>query len=138
MKIYFYIVVLIFIITNLSKADTLSYWHVYFNYLKLKEYAEYSNLSNDLIKLDQKEIKQNDTLSVIYYSDTPCFSCKTSIYIIDEKKKNITLGQSVGEQTPLRISVFDLMKNIKQNEANVYYSSDKFDGAFLIFNIKLE
>lgn len=133
MKIYIYSVVLIFCITHIAKADTLSYWHVYYNDLKIKEYVKYSDLTNDFIKLNLKEIKQNDTITVLYYSDTPCNTCKTNIYIIDEKKKNIVLCNRIDERNPMKISVFDLIKYKLQNEVNVYYESDKFKGEILLF-----
>jgi hypothetical protein len=63
---------------NAVKADTIDYWHVYYNKTKIKEYNQYSKGE---ITLKIKNIKNKDTLTVRYFRDTPCSDCKTQVVL---------------------------------------------------------
>ena len=59
---------------NSAKADTIDYWHVYYNKIKIKEYNQYSKGE---IVLKIKDIKKSDSLTIKYFRDTPCDDCLT-------------------------------------------------------------
>ena len=70
----------------IAKGDTIDYWHVYYNNVKIKEFNQYSN---GLIQLEIGSINSTDTLLVNYFQDTPCNFCENILYIEDEEHKII-------------------------------------------------
>jgi len=123
---------------NSAKADTIDYWHIYYNKIKIKEYNQYSN---GVITLKVKDIKKTDSLTVMYFRDTPCDNCETQLAIEDRKHRAITKGKGIGTFKPIKVSVFDLLQyHLKSDKTvyEVYYQETSRTQRVLIFNIKLE
>lgn len=104
-----------------AKADTIDYWHVYYNKVKFKEYNQYS--SKEKLVLKAAGYKAGDVLTVYHYDDTPCDKCGIFLYVgsgavITAQAKN------TGEGKPLTFELKKLMKFKKKNKPlnyKVYY-----------------
>ncbi len=126
---------------NITKADTIDFWHVYYNKTKIKEYNQYSKVE---IILKIKDIQKTDSLTIRYFRDTPCSDCETQVAI--ENGKHFVITKSIGKGTfnPIKISVFDLLQyHLKYNKDvyEVFYHEGQIISRTqraLIFKIKLE
>ena len=124
-----------------AKADTINYWHVYYNKIKIKEYNQYSKGE---IVLKIKDIKKTDSLTIKYFRDTPCENCETQVAIENRKHFVITKGKGLGTFNPIKISVDDLLQYHLKADKEVYevfYHDGQIKGRtprVLIFRIKLE
>ena len=78
-----YFLILILLVSNICKADTIDYWHVYYNKTKIKEFNQISRGKTLVFKI--ANIKKKDSITVKYFRDTPCFDCVTSLTAEDEK-----------------------------------------------------
>ena len=131
----------IFVFFSSVKADTINYWHVYFNNTKIKEYSQYSKGE---IVFNIKDIKKIDSLTVNYFRDTPCNNCETKVTIVNEEQFVITKGLGIGTLNPIKVSVYDLLLyhlKVNKDKFEVFYEevqSTKHSVKFLIFKIKLE
>jgi hypothetical protein len=54
-------------LTNFVKPDTVDFWHVYYNGVKIKEFHQYSKDKEIILKI--KDIKENDLLTIVYFND---------------------------------------------------------------------
>ena len=90
-----FVLLLICAFASSSKADTLNYWHVYFNGVKIKEFNE-ENLGE--IKLKLAEIKDEDSITIKYFCfhKAPLFMRNFSVhcpnntlYMINENKAGV-------------------------------------------------
>lgn len=122
-------------------ADTIDFWHVYHNHIKIKEYNQHSTGE---IVLNTKHIKQTDTLSIAYFRDTPCHNCSTAVSIENENNVVVTTGKGLGTFHPLNIAVYDLLQHhLKEGNGvyQVYYQEEQPTGRpkrIHLFSIKLE
>ena len=125
---------------NVANADTISYWHVYYNDIRIKEFNDFSKAE---IVLNVRDIKPNDSLTIMYFRDTPCQDCATEILI---KNGHIIITKGKGEGTfhPIKISVFDLLQyhlKVKKGIYDVFYCEKCISsqiGEKFLFSIKLE
>ena len=82
MKNIFFILLTIFGIAQIAKADTIDFWHVYYNQTKIREFNQYGT-HEIILKLDS--LKSGDSITVKYFRDTPCFDCATYLTVENEK-----------------------------------------------------
>lgn len=128
-------------LTSFAKADTIDFWHVYYNNVKIQEYNQYSKGE---IVLKIKDIKKTDSLAVKYFRDTPCEDCETQAEIENGKHFVITKGKGVGTFNPIKISVYDLLQYHLKADKEVYevfYHEGQITSRtqrVLIFRIKFE
>jgi hypothetical protein len=117
MRLFSLFIVAIVAMTQTTKADTIDFWHVYYNKIKIKEFNEY-NIQDFIIKIDK--IKRGDSITVKYFKDTHCFDCDTHLTIEDGKHHPvITLkGKGGGEGNPLSFALKDLLEFRKKNGCN--------------------
>lgn len=118
-----------------AKSDTIDYWLVYYNKVKIKEYNQYSK-GEIILKI--KDIKKTDSLTIKYFRDTPCDDCLTNLTIESDDNFVITKGQGTGTFNPINVSVFDLILKANRNYYNVYYYEKNKPKKILLFKIKLE
>ena len=134
--------ILLFISTigifNSVKADTIDYWHIYYNDVKIKEYNHYSKGE---ITLKIKDLKKTDSLTIKYFRDTPCSDCETQVIVESKSHFVITKGKGFGTFNPIKISVFDLLLKADRDFSYVYYQEGGKTNQtprLLLFKIKLE
>lgn len=124
-----------------AKADTIDFWHIYYNGIKIKEYNLYSK-GEIVFKIE--DIKQTDSLTVKYFRDTPCSSCETQVAIESYEKHVIAKGLGRGTFNPIKISVYDLLQyylNEGSETCEVFYLKRRITNQIQktsIFRIKLE
>jgi len=124
-----------------TKADTIDYWHVYYNKIKIKEFNQ--NSKGEIV-LKIKDIKKTDTLTVRYFRDTPCSDCETQVSIENVRNFVITKGKGLGTFNPIKISIYDLLKYHLKADKEVYkvfYHEGQITSRthrVLIFKIKLD
>lgn len=121
-----------------AKADTIDFWHVYYHDIKINEYNQYSKGEITIIA---KDIKKTDSITIIYFRDTPCSDCKTNVTVENKSHFIITKGIGFGTANPIKISVFELLLKADRNFNYVYYQEEnKFqqEQRLLLFKIKLE
>ena len=131
-------------ITQTTKADTIDYWHVYYNNIKIKEFNGHNEVHEITIKIDK--IKNGDSISVNYYRDTHCSDCITHLTIEDGKHHTISThqGKGAGEGNPLSFALKDLLE-FRKKDGGSYFEIFYYDNAFsgpptpgLLFRIKFE
>lgn len=124
--------------SNPTKADTIDYWHVYYNNNKIKEYNLYSN-GEIVIKI--KEVQKTDSITVLYFRDTPCSDCSNQVTVINEQYFTVSIGKGKGTWNPIKISVFDLIQKAEKGILNALYQEGAITNeteSILLFKIKLE
>jgi len=141
MKRIFFILLIVFGIFQIAKADTVDFWHVYYNQVKIEAFSQ-NGTHEIILKLDS--IKSGDSITVKYYRDTPCFDCLTFITVEDEKHHVFVTSSGKGTFNPISFSLDKLIELRKQGykqtfeifyfEGEAKSRSDKK----LIFRIKLE
>ena len=121
-----------------TKADTIDYWHVYYNQTIIKKFNQFSKGE---ITLKIKDIKKTDSLTVKYFRNTPCGTCETRVEIEDSHQSVITTGQGIGTFNPIKISLFDLLVKADRNPIIVYYYERQNTGITIkveLFSVKLQ
>ncbi|MCH5716410.1 hypothetical protein [Niabella hibiscisoli] len=123
-----------------ARADTIDYWHVYYNKIKIKEY----NLNTrETVILKARDIKKADKLVIKYFRDTPCNNCESAMTIENDKHVVILKGMGRGTFNPVGISLYDLLQHhirTKENIYSVFYNEGqhRLEKEDPIFKIKLE
>ncbi len=124
----------------ISKADTISFWHVYYNQTKI----EMNQFSSDLVTIKMNEIKKTDTITVKYFRDTPDMDCEARIVVENQNHLIVAGGKNFGTFSPINFSVFDILKyyqiSKEQNYLVYYYEGmiSKPSDRTLLFKINLE
>ena len=124
------------------KADTIDYWHVYYNNKKIKDYTQYSKKRAIIFKLEK--IKSNDTLKIKYFRDTPCQDCDTYLVIEDGKHNLILTIKGKGTFNPISFSLNKLVafKRKSNNDSfEIYYfetTTKSRTPKIQLFQIKLQ
>ncbi len=77
-----FLIILFALLSLTAKADTIDYWHVYYNGFLIKKCHEFGSC---ILILSKKDIQSTDSLSFKYCRDTPCFDCPSTIKIENEK-----------------------------------------------------
>jgi hypothetical protein len=145
MKRILVIFILIIGLANIVKADTCDFWHVYYNDVKIKEFAQYSN--NKEITLKIKDIKNTDSLTIMYFNDfhytIDSTDCMTEVEFEDSNKFVILKGyimNKVLQGAPLKISIFDLLVSARKSPFFAYYYACTIENRpkILLFKIEFE
>ncbi|WP_026209621.1 hypothetical protein [Cytophaga aurantiaca] len=124
-----------------TKADTIDFWHVYYNHTKIQEFNQYGTHE---IRLKLESLKSGDSITVKYFRDTPCSRCATYLTVEDEKHHVFVTSSGKGTFNPISFSINKLIELRKQGymqtfeifyfEGEIKSRSDKI----LIFRIILE
>lgn len=128
------------ILTLKLKADTIDFWHVYYNDVKIHEFNPYFRGE---VKLKLKAVKATDYLIVEYFRDTPCRSCINYLTVEHQEVSPLKSPEGRGTGNPVKIPLSSLMKHFKdtgQREYNVYYVEKRGEEKrrYFVFSLKLE
>ena len=105
-----------------AKADTTDYWHIYFNddRIKMCDATHPAELLFNAAK-----IQATDSITVKPSTDTPCYTCKTMLFV--ENTEGSLLATAIGQGTfnPITFS----LKNVANNgaaakEYRVFFSQE--------------
>lgn len=125
---------------NVCKADTIDYWHVYYNNKRLKEFNQFSNVETLVFK--SGKIKTGDSIAVKYFRDTPCFNCTTKLIAEDEENNEAAIGLGAGTFNTISISMADIARYKERNHRAhfkiYYYEGEERKYKRLLFQIQLE
>ena len=130
-----------FILPTESFADTLDFWSVYLNDSLI---AELNMTSDDFnMELDKQTINVNDTISIVYGNDHPCYNCEY-YYAVKDRKDGIKIHVERRNRTTEKV-YFPLIKlkeytGFNEFEFFVYEHSYVNDDAsyLVLFTLKLE
>lgn len=116
-------------------ADTIDFWHVFYNGKLIKQYIGYN--AGDTLKIKSDHINTADSITVKYFRDTPCDECKA--YLLIENSVGTKAYVAQGSQTfvPLTLSLKDIRESNDQ-QFSVYYLEDTNHHKVKLFEIKLE
>lgn len=119
------ILIAFFLISSFCKAsDTISVWHVFYNKIKMKEYNGFTNKSPLIIKANNYKI--GDSITIKYYSDSPCRDCKTAIMLKSNDNQVTMAGKNIGTGNPITFPVkFLIDPKRKRNHFKVLYLDSK-------------
>lgn len=122
------------------RADTISFWHVYYNKTKIRDYNMFSE--SPVIHFRMDSIRANDSLTVRYFDDTPC-RCMVTLMIQDDNGKNVVLKNVKGTGTPITFSLYNLIGDGRLNDQyyTVYFIEGDLTGSspqIRLFTIHLE
>jgi len=135
-----YVLTLLLFTTNICKADTVSYWHVYYNKTKIREYIQFMNVETIVLKIS--EIKAGDSITAKYFRDTPCHDCLTTLTVDDGKHQSVSINHGKGTFNPVSFAVSDLVQFKEKNNKDyfeIFYSEEpRGEHQILLFRIKLE
>ena len=141
MKKYVFLLLLFAGMFQTAKADTISFWHVYKNGIKVKEFNEFGK--NELV-IDHRLVQSGDSITVRYFRDTPCSACPSTVTVEDEKHRIITSGSGKGTFKPVSFPLRDVLAfstatgkktfDVFYLEGDANSRSDKM----LLFTIRLE
>lgn len=149
MKKIFFLFLSFLSFSNFANADTINYWHVYHNQIKIEEVNQFFSKRELVIKI--KDIKPTDSLVIEYFRDTPCYKYECYVFIENKKEQIITKSSAVGTGTPIKISLFEILYSswntpqyhLKTKESYyqiLYEEKDKYWGKQkkVLFRLKLE
>ena len=137
MKKSFLILVFILTILQISKADTICYWHVYHNDELLKQFSEVYIYPEITILLD---IENPDSLTTRFYKDTPCRDCPVTLLVKDDKGRIVQQIKKTGTTAPLTVDLLTLSRyNVKKNNnyLHFYYFEKDERLKVLLFKLKI-
>jgi hypothetical protein len=120
-------------------ADTVDYWHVYYNGVKIKEFQQFKR--NDVL-IEAKIIKTNDSLRVVLFTDTPCKDCQRLVTISTEADgANLLKAEGRLEGQGIAFSLNDLLQYSKQSGKKsfkvVWSNGPNIKKETLLFTVRL-
>ena len=119
-------------ISGLSQADTISFWHVY---LDSKEIAEFSVITEKpKVEIMTTDLSKNSILTVKYFRDTPCQSCRTYVTICNSKDDIIFKIKGSGTLNKHDLKLKRLIKRYSKGKASsfrFYFKEPPFQDQFL-------
>lgn len=122
------------------KADTIDYWHVYYNNTMIHDF---NGWKEKVVVLKLSTIKKSDYLGVKYFKDMLCHSCINYLTIEKKETKRLKSEEGQGTGNLIKIPLSSLMKHFKdtgQREYNVYYVEKRGEEKrrYFVFSLKLE
>lgn len=103
---------LILIVFNLlaviGKCDTLNFCHVYLNDSLIERFN--GQLDEWIVKLNNEKINQEDSLTIRYFTDTPCSPCIQRIEVFLEIKEKTPIAETDVFGGELTLSLKDLLQ----------------------------
>ncbi|MGG9961265.1 hypothetical protein [Ferruginibacter sp. SUN106] len=141
MKKLLFIFLIFGVFSQNTKADTIDFWHVYYNKTKIKEFNQFGT-NEIIIKLNS--IKAGDSLTVRYFRDTPCPDCPSLLTVEDEQHRVFVSSKGMGTFNPVSFSL-DALVELKKQGYNqpfeVFYTDGVVKGRSekkLIFRVVIE
>ena len=138
-------IILVFVIAisplNYVKADTIDFWHVSYNKIKIREYNQLVAIETLVLKLDS--IEDNDSITVNYFRDISC-NCLAFLVLEDENQTTTLTKLRKGTFVPLTFALKELInyKNrTNKNAIEIFYTESAMRNPkdkVLLFRIKLE
>ena len=140
MKKKLIILILTIGLTNIIKADTIDFWHINYNDIKIKEFNLTSKEEKREIVLNVKDIKKTDSLTIMYFRDVLYIDCEVNVEIEDSLKFVIVKEVGINIGAPIKISIFDLLVTARKSPFFAYYCdcAIKNRDKFLLFKIIFE
>ena len=145
----FLMLILISGFAMIGKCDTISFWHIYHNMKQVGDFSQATaflngskDTSNEIV-INIEAVKNNDSITVEYFCDTPCGDCPTTIFITGHDGKVVLKERGFGTFKPISFKLNKLVEFMKKsgvNSFNVFYS-EKRNYEFLpeeLFTLKLE
>ena len=113
-----FILILYFLLSKEVKADTLDYWHIYYNDIKV-ELVSVDNPQYEFeYQIKSNEVTISDTLTFKYFTNHPCIDCKSHLVIRDEKNWKLFIPFSKEKSvTEYKFSLIELIKRANQNKS---------------------
>lgn len=118
MRSKFFVFFVITLISFNGKCDTLDYWHVTINDSLIGQFNSLN--ANPTINLSS-EWSNFDSISIQYFSDTPCSECRSMLSVRDENKMKFRATSNTGAWVKLTLSLGELMRLAKM------YNSSSMD-----------
>jgi len=106
-----------------SKADTIDYWHVYYNAKKIKELTYYTD---NVITIKSATIKATDSISVFFYRDTHCGDCEINLIVDDIEDAQVVKSTGMGIGNALRFPLTELV-SYQQRTGKSQFQVSYFD-----------
>ena len=122
MKKTLLILVLVLCCQHAVKADTTDYWHIYFNDDRIKM-CDATHPAELLF--NTSKIQATDSITVKPSTDTPCYTCKTMLFVENTEGSLIATAVGQGTFNPITFSLKDLANsgtNVK--EYRVFFSQE--------------
>jgi len=135
-----FIQLLLFICIPDVFCDTIGYYHVYYNNIILKNSSDKTGDTLPVV-VKKADIKEKDSLTIKYWQDTPCENCKFFLVVIDERKKYVKVTSTIGQASPLSISLSEILKwseNYYNDNFEIYYYKEKPAFPIHLFKLILE
>jgi hypothetical protein len=134
--------VLLLCCSTLASADTIDFYHVYYNEEIIEMFNQHHIGRNNIVSLDTAKIKESDSMKVMYWDDTPCNDCK--IYLKIYSPNYYDIGYTIintGVGNLLSFSLRDLFfysRKYKIFEYEIRYFEENASNERTLFFIKLE
>ncbi len=129
----------LFVFAPCVKCDTIDSWHVFYNKKMIGDFIEYSKSTEIIIRI--ADIQQNDSMTVEYFTDTPCPKCPTTLTVEDGTHEVVVESKGIGTYNPASFKVRDLVEYKKKSGVssfNVYYAEKSQTPKRIIFTLKLK
>lgn len=127
MKNLFLLLVVLISLQFQSKADTIDYYHVYFNASVIRKYNEYNkNKPETVITLKKDSLQSGDVIQIRYWNDTGTSNSGT-IKVFDEYYQ--LLDEVTFENNYYTIPVALLLEQPKRRFRVSYKYKDTFSNA---------
>lgn len=137
------ITILFFVFYTTAKADTIDYYHVYYNTLKIRQYNLHNiNNTNSIITFNRDSIQGSDNLRVKYRRDTGCLNC--SSYLILTMANGTQLEEIHSTNNDFSISMNKLLHSLKNLEDGIFKIEYRLDNGeeghfrYVLFYVKIE
>jgi len=101
------VIFLLLLFSACSKADTLPYWTVYLNGVKLKTFT---TLGNN-ITFKSSELNVGDKLSIQYFDDSKCKECNYELLIRNEYKGELVSKKFKNETELVELDLTEVIKD---------------------------
>lgn len=124
-----------------AKADTIDFWHVYKNGIKVKEFNMFGK--NELV-ISRQLIQSGDSLTIRYVRDTPSVVSPITVTVEDEKHRIISSASGKGTFNPVSFPLRDVLAfsmATGKKTFDVYYKEGDANSRrdkTLLFTIRLE
>ncbi len=139
MKALFLIAISILYFSLSAKSDTIDYWHIYYNGVKI---GEWNRSKIHQIDLKLRKIQKKDSITVKYFRDTPCFNCETILDIEDDEGIQVLKATGKGTLDPIKFAIKDISRNTKRRKyLKVYLREESQKHALqklLLFYVRIE
>lgn len=126
--------------SQFSFIDTIDFWHVFYNNKLIKEYNVHNSEKPVILKISS--LKEDDSITVKYFRDTPSNDCNAYLIIEYPFLNRAFIAHGTYTFCPLSISLSDLKKAKEfmpnSNSFQVYYLEDTNNTKIKLFELKLE